>query len=52
VTNRPRYFRKLKDLLGQRFPIDPVMHKLHIDEDKGGAPGLDTTRAVMQVGVA
>ena len=34
----------------QRFPPHPDTQVLRLADDRGGAPGIDTTRAVMQVG--
>eukprot|EP00967_Tisochrysis_lutea_P033292 scaffold39541_cov18-Tisochrysis_lutea.AAC.7 len=39
----------LKQLLTRRFPVDQSTGQLQPSNDRGGMPGIDTTKALMQV---
>uniref|UniRef100_A0A7S3R407 Cytochrome P450 n=1 Tax=Dunaliella tertiolecta TaxID=3047 RepID=A0A7S3R407_DUNTE len=48
ITSRPRYMAMLKQLLTRRFPVDQSTGQLQPSNDRGGMPGIDTTKALMQ----
>ncbi len=49
MKTKPVYFKRVADILTQRFPPNTPGGPLVLENDKGGAPGLDKAKGLLQV---